>query len=312
MNEYSGYIFQIDESQRSKTIKNKIISNDTFTDTISAQDTEIKLAEIFFISLNDGFLDYIALGRLGNRVATQKHQLRFVNLKEIIPPIPVEEIQNQIKPQLKSYFIKSSSGFLSRMPVETWKEFLNIIKNLRPNIINDLEKLERLRKLRPDYYEQEGFRVVAEERDSVNLALRIAGFDHSEFLDWETPSTNQIAPFLQGLSVAQSREDPFVIHDSKVFGDWKNIASHQVGSAIFQKNGEVLTILNVNRHKVEETLGVDLLYYLHEHKCYVMVQYKRMIRESDTFVYRPNDKSYNSEIARMKEFEKKSTTRIGD
>ena len=140
MNEYSGYIFQIDESQRSKTIKNKIISNDTFTDTISAQDTEIKLAEIFFISLNDGFLDYIALGRLGNRVATQKHQLRFVNLKEIIPPIPVEEIQNQIKPQLKSYFIKSSSGFLSRMPVETWKEFLNIIKNLRPNIINDLEK----------------------------------------------------------------------------------------------------------------------------------------------------------------------------
>jgi hypothetical protein len=63
--------------------------------------------------------------------------------------------------------------------------------------------------------------------------------------------------------------------------------------------------MNANRTRVEEALGVDLLYNHHQYASYVLVQYKRMRRESlenDGPVYRPTDESYKSETARMKSF----------
>jgi hypothetical protein len=77
-----------------------------------------------------------------------------------------------------------------------------------------------------------------------------------------------------------------------------------VGAAEFVKEGHKLTIMNVNRHKIEETLGVDLLIYHHTYRSYVLIQYKRMTKDGDSLTYRPVDNSYSSEIQRMESFRK--------
>lgn len=130
--------------------------------------------------------------------------------------------------------------------------------------------------------------------------------DKGEVLGWERPKDG-LAPFVQGLSRCVLREDQMIAHDAQVFGDWKQVSRYLVGSASFERNGDHLTIMNVNRHPVEETLGVDLLYYHGRYASYVMVQYKRMERENRELIYRPTDRSYARELKRMQDFERRLT-----
>lgn len=303
MSNYSGYLFLVDEAQRARSIEEHIQQDKTFTDTISALDWQTKQAEIFFIALNEESIHCAALVRRGRRVATQKYLIRFSNFVEFKPPIPFGEIQDHLQHQIKSYFMHSASGMGSRVHLEKWQEFFAAVKELRSDRSSDLDRLDILRQQQPDFFKRQGFEIVVHERDAINLALRMAGFDQSELLDWNPPDSG-LAPFLHGLRGAILKEDQMVNHDAKVFGDWTRIKDEQVGAAIFQHGQERLTVMNVNRHNVEEKLGVDLLYYSHKYKSYVMVQYKRMTREDGKLCYRPNDKSYRCEIQRMHEFER--------
>jgi len=97
------------------------------------------------------------------------------------------------------------------------------------------------------------------------------------------------------------REDQMIQHDTSVFGDWARVGGSQIGTVEFtNRSGERLTLMNVNRTRVEENLGVDLVYYSHRFRAFVLVQYKRMVNEGRTYGYRPIDPSYTSELTRMK------------
>jgi len=63
------------------------------------------------------------------------------------------------------------------------------------------------------------------------------------------------------------------------------------------ERGERLTIMNCNRQPLEQTLGVDLIYYNHLYESFILIQYKRMVEEAKGKVcYRPdNDANYNDE-----------------
>lgn len=307
MSEYSGYLFAVNEAQRAHLVKEYIERDNSFSDTLSAPDWGAKVAELFLIALGEDKIHYAALARRGRRVATQKHQIRFSNFVQFEPAIPFSEIERQIRPILKQHFIRSASGMGSRVPPATWKDLLRVIKQLRPNSGPDLDQLERLRRLGRDLIQTPGFRVVAHERDAVNIALRMSGFDYKEILDWSPPD-HKLAPFLRGLSSAIAREDSMVNHDAQVFGDWRKISDYQVGAVVFEHGLERLTVINVNRHKLEETLGVDLIYYFHNYDSYVMVQYKRMTKQNGQLGYRPTEASYRSELERMREFERSFRT----
>jgi hypothetical protein len=115
----------------------------------------------------------------------------------------------------------------------------------------------------------------------------------------------QPAPFLQGLVNAPVLEDAMINHDASVFGnEWVKNKSYQINATEFvNPKGEVLTIMNVNRNPVETALGVDLFYYHHRFHSYIMVQYKRMVKEGkkNEVVFRPDKQCYE-EIKRMRNF----------
>jgi hypothetical protein len=73
-------------------------------------------------------------------------------------------------------------------------------------------------------------------------------------------------------------------------------------SRTYRYGTKVLTITNVNRRECEQTLGVDLIYYNHEYKSFIMVQYKLWQKEDIRYCYRP-DNQYYKDIQRMQNAE---------
>jgi hypothetical protein len=150
------------------------------------------------------------------------------------------------------------------------------------------------------------------ERDAIATALQTWGGVgyRKRILRHVEPSAAEVAPFLRRLDSTSLREDPQINHDHSVFPGMEVARRYQVGAIELHNNGETLTILNCNRQPLEETLGVDLIYYNHRFHSFVLVQYKRMTsRRGGPAVYRPTgDLNHQLEMDRMKETSKALAT----
>lgn len=146
------------------------------------------------------------------------------------------------------------------------------------------------------------------ERDAVGVALDIFGADRKRVLSsWSSPpeAAGPVPPFLARLNSAYLREEQMLLHDARTFPGWELVEQHQVGTATFRKGGEYLTIYNVNQTTVEGALGVDLVYYNYRYDAYVLIQYKRLLRERSPQgepVFRLSSGDYHVELERMRRF----------
>jgi hypothetical protein len=197
--EYGGYIFVIDEAKRAVGIEEYIERNDTFTDTISAPDWQAKKAEMFLISLSKDHLNYISLARRGNMVATQKYQIRFSNFYEFDEAIPMNALHSALDYKSQTYFSRSSSGIGNRIPPKTWTNLMEAIKKLRPDSASALDRLEKLLNLEPGFFNRSGIETMVQERDAINISLRIAGFEPKSILNW-TPRIRSGGAGGEGIS----------------------------------------------------------------------------------------------------------------
>jgi len=303
--EYGGYLFIFDEVARARLITDYIERGNAFTDAISAPDWEPKNIELCFLSFDGESIGYAALARRGRKVATRKYQITFQNFLKF-SSINFRELEAIIEPKLRSHFIRVSSGEGSRVPPKTWTQLFTVIKNLRSGIADELDELERLRKTAHQTFTGRGFDVVTQEKDAFDLALKIFGIELRDLsLQWLPQDHDQPAPFLKGLTEVRIPEDTLIYHDANVFGDWAVFKRYQIGAIEFERRREKLTIMNVNRTKIENTLGVDLFYYHHKFNSFNMVQYKRMERQHGQPIYRPIDKSYYNELSKMQAFRTK-------
>jgi hypothetical protein len=302
--ERGGYFFVIDEWRREHGIEGQIETKGTFTEAVSAPDWEHRDAEIVFLSLDGSAIDYVCLGTRGRRAATLKNQIRFANFYHFDPPIALDEVADEFTARLRPHLIRTSAGNGRRVPPSTWAELLNIVRQMRPASADALHFLERMRRQAMQRWNK--VRTVIEERDAVNIALRASRMDERELLTWNPgDDKDPPEPFLSALLRATSYEAQMIEHDSRVFGDWTRAPESNLrGAHVFRRGGRRLTVLNVNTRSVETTLGVDLIYYAARYESYVLVQYKRMVREvGDELAYRPIDASYKRELAAMEKFE---------
>jgi len=236
-------------------------------------------------------------------VATKIDRLTFNKPIIFDPPISLESIEHNLPTKLKRHFRNQASIGISAFSPKVYQSLINFVRSNHPNVANSIKKLQGEIKGIKTKYQGKSAEIAAHEKDAISLALRISGFTDNDIPKWS--QDDESAPFLKGYDDIVLREDPMVVHDSQVFGDWEKISQFVVGAAEFVKDGHKLTIMNVNRHKIEETLGVDLLMYHHTYKSYVLIQYKRMTKEGDSLSYRPVNRSYDSEINRMEEFQSK-------
>lgn len=309
-----GYIIHFDEGRRQEIIHYRLEADGIFSDTLSAPDWLFKAREIGLASFDNKSLEGAFLITKGKRVATQKHRVEFSRWVSFAK-LPLEEIEQRLKIQLRSHFVRASVGKGDRIPDKTWESVWSVLVEERPEVGDKLKELEKLRTVTPERYQREAYRALNEERDAVGLALSVFGLDRKKDLGVVLPleSDVEVAPFLKNMEKAPLREWTMVNHDAGIIPGWDIHKKYQIGAVEFINGKDVLTIVNVNCQPLETTLGVDLIYYHHRFQSFVMVQYKRLREEPGSrWVYRPShDDSYEPEMARMKKwqqgFEKEHT-----
>ncbi len=298
---YGGFLFIFDEPARAEAIRKDIERNISFTDTFSDLDWPLESREVFLLSLDERSLPYASLVKRGHLVATGKRSIQFDQFVALNPPIAFSELQPAFHTPINYFFARASSGAGRRLDTINWLELLARVKQLRPSIADDLDRLLAARHLPEPDTDKPGFRTMAEQKDAVNLAMRIAGFDHGLLSKAPLPA-EQPAPFLSILGPIALREDKMIEHDAHVpfIDDLRLSYSEQSGRIVFTNGKERLYLMDVNRHPIEEALGVDLLYYSQQYNSFVLVQYKRLSKEGGRWRYRPSDdKNFQNELDRM-------------
>lgn len=270
-----------------------------FTDVVSTSDWKLPQTSLVLISSDGTQFEFIGIVRRAGLVATGKTRIRVSDLEPFHQPVGLDEILSLLPYRFGDHF-QHAVRSRSAVPPATWERVIAALVTMRPDLGPVIERLQRLAsRTRARGEAQE---VVAQERDAVNLALRASGIDPARLVD-VGPGADGAIPFLAGLRQASITEDQAIGHDAGIFGrGWRMLERHQVGTAVFEQDGARLTVMNVNRTRVEHTLGVDLLYYHHQYRSYVLVQYKNMRREGEILGYRPGGESYEQEMERMRRF----------
>jgi hypothetical protein len=248
---------------------------------------------------------------LGRNIVTAKSRVLFSNFHNF-PPISFENIKSETNIDYKIYATRSSTGLGQRILDSLWNKLIITLQKLEPKSYEAYNKLKNIIRNLSFSFADSGLDIIAQEKDTIGLAIDIFGLDREDILfSWAPVTSKPVAPYIEGLTMPRILEDAMIIRDTSIFSNWKGTPPDAIGSVQFSKEGKLLTVTNFNRHKVEENTGVDLIYYNHDFNSYVMVQYKKMQveperqgnRTRNIIVYRPSGKSYNNEIKQMKDLE---------
>lgn len=168
---------------------------------------------------------------------------------------------------------------------------------VRPQLAQVIERLRRRSDAEPVH--GRAGEILVLERDAARLALSIAGVDSRPLQEW---NGHDDEGFLASLAY-EAPEDVLVSHDATRFPDSDARPGGRPDWITFSSGQNVVTVGNVNKTKLENTLGVDLIYRHLDAYTFVLVQYKRMRRDaSGDWFYRP-DKQLFEELERMRRYD---------
>ncbi|HHX8301701.1 TPA: hypothetical protein ACVOZB_004593 [Vibrio diabolicus] len=325
MSKSVGLIIHFDEDQRNYLLS-EVRREHRFSDALSVNDWEIKQLQVVLLSFTGRTIDFVALATKGSRVVTGKSRVEFSDLVDL-NSIPIREIEGLLSPNTKLHFMKSSTGRGGRLPEKTWFETIAAIKEIRPELVNEIERLISITTVSKYRLIGEAAETLTQERAALGAALDIfsghnelrkdvlqswaPNLDNVENYDDEVMeadlnlSKGGAVSFLSGIPERYIQEESAIQHD---LFNWENekASLHNMGVSRFEQGSRVLEVIYANKNPLEHTLGVDLIYYNKSFHSFVLVQYKLMKEKNnvDGFYYRP-DKQLDIEIARIDEFQNK-------
>ncbi|MEV8294127.1 hypothetical protein [Streptomyces rochei] len=238
------------------------------------------------------------------RVATERSRFRIWEIHEIYP-IPVRRVVDRLEARVKPYAI---TAFQSNreIPPATSRDFLSALMRLSGDTVNAYRRISRLVGHHISI-DRPNLSIKAQEKDAVSLSLDIFGMERAILMPADQ-AVDTTAPFLAGVDGYRANEDAMIGHDIRFFEGVQSVPGAVLGSAVFELEGRKLTVFNANRGPIEATLGVDLVYYNHERQSFVMLQYKRMLREGGRWRYR-GDVQFRKEVRRMQKYNVDSAVR---
>lgn len=300
MARHAGFLLVVtDQWRRKNRILDRIAAAMDFTDAVDGFEYQAARETVALLSLGDQFLTHACSVARGGNAVTGKARLRFSNFVEF-EPVPFGSVLDAVSARSRDLLSLALSGSGRSIPPRAWKDLWQAVKDARPNVVGALERLEQSGNSQEVYYE-EAAQISRLEADATALSLEIFGIDYRLLLQGWRSNINAAA-FLSGQQEVTLPEDVMIAQDSLVFGEWQQLERSAIGAVTFVRNGERLQVMNVNRTRIEQTLGVDLLYFHHRFGSYVFVQYKRMsdgLNGGRPF-FRPGGKSYDAEMQRMR------------
>lgn len=295
----NGFILKYQENSRSSSIRGYIQRHSPYTEALSTTDFAPKKKEVFFISFDGESLDTICLGTRKRKVVTLKYAVEFSRFITISPPLKISQIENNLDHKVRHHFMSASSGEGGKIPLATWRNLIKYVKQERNEIAHKIDDLFQYQA--EEEYQGDDKNIEIFKRDATRVALNFADIDlrRAESSFQIKDEKTELPPFLRGLENSELREDRMLIHDSKIFANWESVPVRPDITAQYRQGDKTLTIQNYNREKIEEQLGVDLLYYNHFYKSYILIQYKRLLFEGGREVFRLSERNYMKEYERM-------------
>lgn len=325
MSKSVGLIIHFDEDQRNYLLSEERRDH-RFSDALSVHDWEIQQVQVVLLSFSGRTIDFIALATKGSRVVTGKSRVEFSDLVDL-RSISLHEVEELLSSNTKLHFMKSSTGRGGRLPEKTWFETIKALKELRPGLVDEIERLISITAVSKYRLKGESAELLLQEREALGAALDIFSgnnelrkdvlkswapkLDNVDNYDDEAMEANLNLPqdssvsFLSGIPERYIQEESAIQHD---LFNWENekAALHRMGVSRFEQGSRVLEVVYANKNPLEHTLGVDLIYYNKSFHSFVLVQYKLMKEKSDVegFYYRP-DEQLDKEVARIEDFQDK-------
>ncbi len=261
------------------------------TDTILCDISSPKEGLVIFID-EDDTIEIIANYKIGRRIATRKNSIKFINKIDLANKITKIELINgltKFKSRIEDIYLLTTISLLTPALGE----------NIRKYIFDKNDNLNEHFKVN-NYYKEISFSNYPEaknEFDAISLPLKIIDIKDISFVNRTVTDNSSI---LDNIYSNNLIEDQMITHDYSVFMSksiWDN--NSFIGKEFYNhEKGESVSVFYANRTKWEKVIGVDLILYNSQYKAYLFIQYKRMIEENDTFVYRM-DKQLDEEISRM-------------
>ncbi len=301
----AAYVLKVPEGRREILLDENVHSTwrggPTVAEPVPRFDHSRRAPLIVFGCFEGKAITHIADGWKGASAGTGLVRLNIRSLQELPRPIEFTEIVERAPPRVRSHLIRvfAEGG---KLPPKSLGATVDILLGLQPDLTGRLARFSELRAVRLAGLTRNGRANLAVQKETVSVALQIAGIDTEALFAW-SPGDTVPRSFLEGLPEVRVRENVMLATDFSVLPGFEAIRSHPFAAREFQssENPAVrLTVIMANRLPLEEQTGADLIYYNETYHSFIMVQYKAMENGSDgpEFRWQPNDRLAD-EIERM-------------
>lgn len=261
-----------------------------------------------------------ALGefRRGQAITSFQRRIAISNISFAPTPLPVDLLLRALPQRVRRHAASALKNG-GPIPTATWAGIRSVLLG-HPDFRHQLRRIER--SLSPPRWISDlttrGRSVLEFEQEALGTALSLAGLEREPIRSWTAP--DDPLPFLAGLDHVTLREDHLLVHDMQAFGRWDRTDATGFYSVFEDRTGRKVSVLNINRDRLETTLGADLVYFSARHNAFTLVQYKRMTWHESSrsavsrdAIYRArSDRNIERQVERMRRVEKVRSSNDGD
>lgn len=300
-----GIYVQIDGEKRPESLQATLERQGYFTEIISQPDIDPEKIEICLFGLGRGKVHGISLGLKRGMGVSSGRTLRFDDVIFISPVnfsdlLPAEKRESFLQDWTQQDAIRLGA-----------KDFNNALESIVKNNPEILDRVIRLVNIvlgRVASLPDQKTMIFDQQRDALGTAIEL--FDsvarrREIFGNWLVDGVDEAECFLETVKPEYCREDIIIDSDWSKFPGWEFLGSVKRHSKKLVNGKRSLYITMANRTLIEESLGVDLVYYDKSTDIFVLVQYKNLKKESGRYQCRPeSERTYKAEIARMRKADK--------
>jgi hypothetical protein len=298
MIEAGGYILRVSEGRRD-TLLGYATPNQAVGEPVASFPLSARAPLIVFAAFDLGAITHVADGRKGIASGTKMVRLNLSSIQELAVPISHDRLLAEVPPRIRPVLSRRlrEGGLLAPA---SFRAVIEAVASLAPDVAERLARFSAGRADAVARLTDRAREALAQQKESVGLALKISGLDTRQLLAWSPPLDGEPTSFLDGLPEARVREDAMVAHDLGQVPGFEAIKAYSFAARMFEAKGTRLTVILANKLPLEQQFGTDLIYYNETYRSFVMVQYKAMERAgSGKAEFRLPSPQLDAEIARM-------------
>jgi hypothetical protein len=299
-----GILYRPTDAPLIDSIDRAIQRDNQFTAALVRQRVHLFDVDLSLVFFKSEKLAYATLASPTTGGATGQRKARFYDCVAL--DIETSQLRQQVPSSLHEEFDKLNFESVRRPSAALWNAMWDAVKRIRPDILAELERLQKRREQKRFDFEVAGSTVYFQARDAIGTALEAANIGRrGVFANFSTlmQPSETVAPSVTRLSQGLAgglTEDVVIHHDARRVPGF--LRAEDVGDGFrFQRGRHVLDVVIGNRRQLETATGADLLYFNHHYGAFTLVQYKMMEQTGQGWGFRLDNQAAD-EVNRMVQY----------